>query len=1206
MVKKKSDLHISSLRAIFISFSFEKKERSVYMSHKEKKKHVLPLVDAFMFSRVRVDKNQTPEYAPALGDTTIDKKGNPNNDIVEVRDIEKNKMKGLFSKTYIPAFSQIAYLGPHLDPGVSPDVRKKCGVIITSKNSNEKYRTPHAKAYQLPLKLYYNQDEVKQVEGVELPELIYIPNVTGGTVHENLNGLSIDHVGLGSYCNEPYEGTHASAYAIPEALQVVDLPDIITMFDEEHIKHQGTSTHIIIKDNNYNIGNWFLFLMKKIVNEQKLSFTVKHNFTTTKEAKQCKKLLEVLSNNKKHHNVSKIEINNKNKLHFRLPILYAAHDIFPDDEITWNYGIGYDGRDAYTPGFVPRRTLSAPSRISAATCKIGFKPDALSKNNEIMFHLVPAHERTLKFNNKARKLELAYVDRGKDDLTPNCEHNNFTPSGRCLECNPKPGSFEYYLDFGTFKYSLPPPGLAPDNPLTVKIIGDSHPLESAKLCAMDLNTGELHEKDIKSATIQGLTVVLQTGFPDCRRYEKVGETGEKVVTAIGKYRVVKDKNEFMVVKKNLVLQKTTKKHPVESITKHAADEHAADDLYVIEWKDGSYNTTVTSDFFEKDFDEASLGDTDQIRKTLDKQGYFIIPKAIKMSKEMRQSYAYNGYRATEANRFNNWKALAGEIFNTTSRDSCRGQVTLSLDAPGAETDTDSLIKQIINEIEQLKKKEDSNAEKLERLNQVHEFLIADAAHKQNIWSNPYPVPYPNDTKPKKRENWPTYYRDLHTQVYNNISTCVSPYLVPRSGVLLNSRMKNNNKCPRQMAHKDYETSMDAYSVVIPVETDNTTQLLVWPGTHKGNICKSSECVCIELKIEEDENGDFDADMLIFSDSLIHAGSYYKQGNNRFHFFCDVLDREFSCRQELQEEDCKSQKCVWENNKCQARSDNATHHVVEQWRCSGVPYIPKGQDIILQIPEKNLNQFPMPNNHQKQQGRYKTRGKSSQHTIKINNSKWFKNHTTDGGDNRNGDFVLFKADMGYKLDDFHWLQGIFEEGVKGIAQIEQITWPEDSLYSIKLKKESTLEFRDPPSDMESIEWEFCRCMFPKLHTTGPKNAIQNPMLNAYLEAWTCPTEEEEEKEEEEEEEDDDSNEVKFSQNISEGDSGDDSGSDDSGSDDDVPPPGFILRVPAHGYMPEVSLDSNEIPAAPKIPKVDFGENEVDLDAFTIGIGIDLET
>ena len=985
--------------------------------HADKQKYVIPLVDAFMFSRVRIDNTTNPLYRPTT------------DGVVKVQPRRKDGINGIFCTEYIPAYSFLARLGPNVkhnnnDPGI---------VVTAGANIPE-----GAAAYALPLELFYGETNLKdmyhravwenmnnsdkkalgygekeeafktfQNASIEDVSLIYLPSMVKGEhqrEHQPLPNADdpsfkskVQHVGIGSYSNEPDDQTHATAYSYGsfrslENLPCMQLTDEEEIFMKKRVSIQKNTLKFSGGSNNAAEARLMLTaVMVAMAKHKILNIYKTHNDIFN----DC---IRVLKDGKRA-----IEIGEK-KLHFRLPDLIAAHDLFPGDEITWNYGKEYVGRNGYKPGFVPRRTLTAPNAIDLKTGKIGFINNDLQRSNEIMFHTC-----TSQGGEMPLPLQVSFIERGIDEPN-NCNENNFTPSGRCLEHNAREGS-EYYIDFGTFRYSLPPTST------TVEILSK----QIARLCAVNLTTGIVTENPFEGtsemATITTgvppitVTVTLhRVGVPDF-----FAPNPDFCETVIVDYKVIKKDGLMLVEKINndkIILEKQATK--VNKVT------NPVDNLYVIEWASGDrYNTTVDKKQAD-DWKITGLKDEREgeriakIHDELDQKGYYVFKEAIHITDEMHERYRF-GKQSKQ------WGNLSGRIFNTTdSKNSCRGQVRLSKD-------------QITDKTE----------------------------HAHNIWSNPRdltttdPFKYANteggeknpERNRERRKDWDDDYRNLHKQVYNHVSSTVSPYLVPREGVLLSSdTLPENKPCPRQSAHRDYTTSNGAYSVVIPAEDPEKckTELLVWPKTHKEHTadCKAENVECLELGMRKVADG-YLADMLLFSDTLIHAGARYAKPNNRFHFFCDTLRKEYECREKTTKT-CKK-PCLFDldTKKCQARPSNETAPITEQWTSRETLMSFDEDANVLYIPKHIINEFPMADAYKKENV---SRRGGDRKTKKESKYKYNLNITTTDRGRWNDDYIFFMSDhVGIPIAKFPVPDSSYfeESGIKGYAKVVKIESADES-------------------------------------------------------------------------------------------------------------------------------------------------------------------
>ena len=180
------------------------------------------------------------------------------------------------------------------------------------------------------------------------------------------------------------------------------------------------------------------------------------------------------------------------------------------------------------------------------------------------------------------------------------------------------------------------------------------------------------------------------------------------------------------------------------------------------------------------------------------------------------------------------------------------------------------------------------------------------------------------------------YALLHTYVSNAVHELISPYMLPKQGVLLKSKMGNT----RQYVHCDYDltckknNSLSNSNFGIIVALEDNTRFVCWPKKHSCEFAKapvrSKDSRCPTMK---------KGDVLIFLDSLPHAGSDYKQhSNTRVHFYCDNALHASECRGKFTKEDCLH-GCSWINmsmgngrneNKCLMRKPNYTQYKNESF------------------------------------------------------------------------------------------------------------------------------------------------------------------------------------------------------------------------------------------------------------------------------------
>jgi hypothetical protein len=182
---------------------------------------------------------------------------------------------------------------------------------------------------------------------------------------------------------------------------------------------------------------------------------------------------------------------------------------------------------------------------------------------------------------------------------------------------------------------------------------------------------------------------------------------------------------------------------------------------------------------------------------------------------------------------------------------------------------------------------------------------------------------------KPEEAWTRFYTDvpsivhkIHTRLTTLVQRLISPQHAPKQGMLLHSAQVNL----RQYIHRDYNDSVcmlrrvktkqgpefytDAErstqsfnyssrparlaSCGIIVALEDNTRFVCWPGSHhgltrtEGQSCPSlggvydSEVVCPTVS---------KGDVIIFMDTLAHAGAPYTRPNTRMHFYCDNVVEE---------------------------------------------------------------------------------------------------------------------------------------------------------------------------------------------------------------------------------------------------------------------------------------------------------------------------
>ena len=184
---------------------------------------------------------------------------------------------------------------------------------------------------------------------------------------------------------------------------------------------------------------------------------------------------------------------------------------------------------------------------------------------------------------------------------------------------------------------------------------------------------------------------------------------------------------------------------------------------------------------------------------------------------------------------------------------------------------------------------------------------------------------------------------LHTIVSNAVHEHISPELHPKQNVILHSEKDNN----RQYAHCDYNpvcklqgnpnlALTSSYGIIVALEEEGT-RFLCWPGTHScghNRIVKSEDALCPLLQR---------GDVLIFMDTLVHAGSDYKSANSRMHFYCENILRASKCR-ETSLSECKEPECTTatvrdprngrKKKKCMLRDPDFTQSALETFEWKG--------------------------------------------------------------------------------------------------------------------------------------------------------------------------------------------------------------------------------------------------------------------------------
>lgn len=186
---------------------------------------------------------------------------------------------------------------------------------------------------------------------------------------------------------------------------------------------------------------------------------------------------------------------------------------------------------------------------------------------------------------------------------------------------------------------------------------------------------------------------------------------------------------------------------------------------------------------------------------------------------------------------------------------------------------------------------------------------------------------------KGNKPWPQtsaygkYVERMSIQVGNLIARHISPRLHPRQPVILRSpanqirqyvhrdyqeetcmlrRLKPNPKYPHasRFSHKPLRRLARKASYGIIVALEDHTRFVCWPGSHtwrnRPRVYQDNQQVerwCLDgveakdVVCPEIEAGD----VIVFMDTLAHAGADYDRPNTRLHFYCDDVLEDEHCR-----------------------------------------------------------------------------------------------------------------------------------------------------------------------------------------------------------------------------------------------------------------------------------------------------------------------
>jgi len=229
--------------------------------------------------------------------------------------------------------------------------------------------------------------------------------------------------------------------------------------------------------------------------------------------------------------------------------------------------------------------------------------------------------------------------------------------------------------------------------------------------------------------------------------------------------------------------------------------------------------------------------------------------------------------------------------------------------------------------------------------------------------------FPQDVKVGKSELPAT--KEVQTRILNIVRRIISCRHAPKQPVTLISPKEQR----RQYAHRDYnqricrrrriddddfhpmfEASRSSYGIIVALQQD--TRFVCWPGSHRGiYICscggvmdkqdnktfkcdsceqtynpKSDACPLFPPVRTKDAAGIViqPGDVLLFVDTLVHAGSSYDDENKRIHFYCDDMIEARKCRNIKEKLGCETNKCIWleDENQCVLRDPNFTEYAAE--------------------------------------------------------------------------------------------------------------------------------------------------------------------------------------------------------------------------------------------------------------------------------------